>query len=86
MTKPMDFQWPQRPTAAALAEELLAEFPRRLPFVAGLAGRMRDETGTQLRDWIARIAVPPTPGLAERLADALLAQIAPARTGDPPVA
>ncbi len=52
------FQWSPQPAAWKLVNALADDFLSRVPAVAALATRMRDETGTRFVDWIDHIRLP----------------------------
>lgn len=52
------FQWKPQPEAAAWITKLLDDVLAKSPFVARLSQRLRDETGTRLRDWIDHLRLP----------------------------
>jgi len=55
---PKSFQWEPQPAAASLVSQLVERFLQANSEVAGLAQRMRDETGTRLVDWVDSIFLP----------------------------
>jgi hypothetical protein len=68
---PLDaFQWEVQPIAEQTVREVLDGATARSPFLARLGGRMRDEAGTRLFDWVDHLVVPDAGGLRERLRNA----------------
>lgn len=65
-----DFQWTVQPIAEQMVREVLDDAAGRSPFLAALARRMRDETGTRLLDWVDHLVVPDAGGLREQLRNA----------------
>ncbi len=61
------FHWEPQPKAAAVVDELVANFLKRCPEAAALAKRMHDETATRFIDWIDAAVVPGSPDLSDRL-------------------
>src|SRR5262245_23492061 len=53
-----EFSWKPRPEAAAVITSLLDDCVRRSPEVSRLSHRLRDETGTRLRDWVDHFTIP----------------------------
>ena len=68
---PLDeFQWEVQPAAEQMVREALDEAVGKSPFLADLARRMREETGTRLFDWVDHLVVRDAGGLRERLRNA----------------
>lgn len=65
-----EFAWTPQPAAARLVAELVADIERDSPATQRLRGRLREETGTRLEDWIDHLALPESQSLRERLAAA----------------
>jgi hypothetical protein len=63
----LEFTWERQPEAEGLVRELVGEFLGRCPEGAGLAERMRVETGTRLVDWVGWIGVAGSKEVEERV-------------------
>lgn len=63
------YTWEQQPAAAALVGEVLDRFRAASHDIARLEGRLRDETGTRLLDWIDSIHLANDVDISERLAE-----------------
>jgi len=64
---PRQFEWEPQPAAQKLINELVTEFLQRCPDAAGLAARMKSETGTRFHDWIDHLEFPASESLKGRL-------------------
>ncbi len=65
-----DFHWTPQPRAGALVHKLVGKLLACDPVAAGLAQRMKDETGTRFIDWIDHIRLAIDDSLRRELADA----------------
>ena len=54
----VDFEWSPQPAAARLVARLCEDLCGDSTAVSELAGRMREETGTRLIDWLDHLAFP----------------------------
>jgi len=63
----LDFAWRQHPQAEAFLAELLSQYLREMPSVAGFQEELRRKTGTRLTDWLDHIVVADDPALRDRL-------------------
>lgn len=62
-----DFKWEPQPAAQSLINELVSSFLGRCPDAAGLAARMKSDTGTRFADWIDTIVTPESASMRARL-------------------
>ncbi len=62
------YTWEQQPAAAALVGEVLDRFRADSPDIARWEGRLHEETGTRLLDWVDSIYLPNDVDISERLA------------------
>src|ERR687897_962356 len=65
-----DFDWLPQPAGAQLVGRLLKRCIQSNPQISALSGRMRDETGTRLVDWIDSWAVADDTATRQDLAAA----------------
>jgi len=63
-----NWDWQPQPETQKFVDELLLTFSGRCPDAVRLAERMRAETGTRFKDWVALILTPDTVETRERLA------------------
>jgi hypothetical protein len=59
--------WQPQPLAGAIISDLVEDLCKRLPSVAALGVRLRQESGIRLIDLVDAIVVRGTPGLSDRL-------------------
>jgi len=63
----LEFTWERQPEAERVVRDLVGEFLQRCPEAAGLAERMRVETGTRFVDWVGWIGVAASKQIEERI-------------------
>jgi hypothetical protein len=66
---PIEFDWQRQPATAALIAELVDRCIRANPYIAQLARRLHDETGTRLVDWVDSLDLPDSPEIRRELDD-----------------
>jgi hypothetical protein len=61
------FQWRPEPEAAELIDDLVARSLARCPAAAQLAGRLREQSGTRIGDWLDHLTYGAGGGVLEQL-------------------
>ncbi len=59
-SSPPSFDWPVANEAEELLRQRMGQFLGRNSFARALAGRMRDETGTDFFEWVDHLVLPPS--------------------------
>jgi len=77
-----EFDWPLAEDAETLLRRHIGAFVNRNTFARGLAQRMRDETATDLFEWVDHLVLPPSEKVALEAAGFVLDEAAETPNGE----